>query len=77
MVIQSLLHWLFIFNQLLLRKRMLFYRISEGGVFMVVNSLVETSCIYCDGCLQYVGGTLYKVPLYICSCLSFWISLSS
>ena len=52
MVIQSLLHWLFIFNQLLLRKRMLFYRISEGGVFMVVNSLVETSCIYCDGCLQ-------------------------
>ena len=47
MVIQSLLHWLFIFNQLLLRKRMLFHRISEGGVFMVVNSLVETSSIYC------------------------------
>ena len=47
MVIQPLLHWLFIFNQLLLRKRMLFYRISEGGVFMVVNSLVETSSIYC------------------------------
>ena len=52
MVIQSLLHWLFIFNQLLLRKRMLFHRISEGGVFMVVNSRVETSSIYCDGCLQ-------------------------
>ena len=43
MVIQSLLHWLFIFNQLLLRKRMLFHRISEGGVFMVVNSLACTS----------------------------------
>ena len=47
MVIQSLLHWLFIFNQLLFKKKNAFYRISEGGVFMVVNSLVETSSIYC------------------------------
>ena len=31
---------------------MLFHRISEGGVFMVVNSRVETSSIYYDGCLQ-------------------------
>ena len=58
MVIQSLLHWLFIFNQLLLRKRMLFYRISEGGVFMVVNSLVETSSIYCGWAFAIGRGDL-------------------
>lgn len=41
-----------IINHYFFEKRMLFHHISEGGVFMVVNSLVETSCIYCDGCLQ-------------------------